>query len=311
MPLDASIVGAMLGVTSFRAEPRWLMSYAAGVPDERSELYDTSQELVVHPLFPVAPEWELLIAPRASLGAMSADEARRGIHLAHDLVLERTVQAGEQIHLSAQVVGVGRRPAGATQDVLLVATASDGEVVWRTAFTSLFLGVDLVGEPVSIKPGSTPPLAKAPTVSPLATRRSFVRLIDAHVYSACARIWNPIHTDVAAARRSGLEAPILHGTATLARAVSIVAELANVQLGDVCRVAGRFAAMVELGTEIEVRLLAVDDGHYMFEVWNHLGRRAIADGSVISRLGSTPTRQPAGAPPKRMKMRSVPSIRHR
>lgn len=284
MPLDSSVVGTIVGVTSFRAEPRWLVSYAAGVPDERSELYDTSQDLVVHPLFPVAPEWELLIAPRASLGAMSADEARRGIHLAHDLALERAVQAGEHLNLSAQVVGVGRRPAGATQDVLFVATASGGEVVWRTMFTSLFLGVDLVGEPVSIKPGWTaPPLDAAPTTTPLAARRSFVRPIDAHVYSACARIWNPIHTDVTAARRSGLEAPILHGTATLARAVSIVAELANMQLGDVRRVAGRFAAMVELGTEIEVRLLAVNGGHCRFEVCNHFGRRAIADGSIVSR----------------------------
>ncbi len=283
MPLDASVVSTMVGETSFRADARWLMSYAAGVPDERSELYDTSRELVVHPLFPVAPEWELLTAPRASRGAMSADEARRGIHLAHDLVLERTVQAGERIHLSAQVVGVGRRPAGATQDVLLVATASDGEVVWRTVFTSLFLGVDLIGEPVSMKTGWTAsPLDPAPTTTPLAARRSFIRPIDAHVYSECARIWNPIHTDVTAARRSGLAAPILHGTATLARAVSIVAELANVQLGDVRRVAGRFAAMVDLGTEIEVRLLAVNRGHCRFEVCNHLGRRAIADGSVVS-----------------------------
>lgn len=282
MPIDTSVVGTMMGEMSFRADPRWLMSYAAGVPDERSELYDTSRELVVHPLFTVAPEWELLIVPGTARGAMSADEARRGIHLAHDLMLERTVKAGEQIHLSAHVVGVGRRPAGATQDVLFSATGIDGEVVWRTRFTSLFPGVDLIGEPVSIKTDWTaPPLDPAPTTTPLAARRSFIRQIDAHVYSECARIWNPIHTDIAAARRSGLAAPILHGTATLARAVSIVAELANVQLGDVRRVAGRFAAMVDLGTEIEVRLLAVNGGRCSFEVCNHLGRRAIADGSVV------------------------------
>jgi len=42
----------------------------------------------------------------------------------------------------------------------------------------------------------------------------------AHVYTECARIWNPIHTDPAVARQAGLSAILLHGTATLALAVS-------------------------------------------------------------------------------------------
>ena len=43
----------------------------------------------------------------------------------------------------------------------------------------------------------------------------------AHVYTEGARIWNPIHTDAAVAARAGLPGIILHGTATLALAVSI------------------------------------------------------------------------------------------
>ena len=42
----------------------------------------------------------------------------------------------------------------------------------------------------------------------------------AHVYTECARIWNPIHTDRAVARAAGLPDIILHGTATLALAIS-------------------------------------------------------------------------------------------
>ena len=34
MPLDTSFVGTMVGEMSFRAEPRWLMSYAASLPNE-------------------------------------------------------------------------------------------------------------------------------------------------------------------------------------------------------------------------------------------------------------------------------------
>jgi acyl dehydratase len=40
------------------------------------------------------------------------------------------------------------------------------------------------------------------------------------VYTECSRIWNPIHTNPAVATRAGLPRPILHGTATLAMAVS-------------------------------------------------------------------------------------------
>ena len=38
----------------------------------------------------------------------------------------------------------------------------------------------------------------------------------AHVYTECARIWNPIHTDTAVTAKAGLPGIILHGTATLA-----------------------------------------------------------------------------------------------
>ena len=47
-----------------------------------------------------------------------------------------------------------------------------------------------------------------------------VSQVEAHLYSECARIWNPIHTDRAAALAAGLPDIILHGTATLAKAVS-------------------------------------------------------------------------------------------
>jgi len=68
------------------------------------------------------------------------------------------------------------------------------------------------------------------------------------------------------------------GTATLARAVSIVTELAGVALSDVRRVAGRFGAMVALGSHIEVRLLALDDAGIGFDVLEQGGRRAISGG---------------------------------
>ena len=40
-----------------------------------------------------------------------------------------------------------------------------------------------------------------------------ISALAAHVYTECARIWNPVHTDTAVADRAGLPGLILHGTA--------------------------------------------------------------------------------------------------
>ena len=283
MPLDNSAVGQHVGAITATCDARWLMSYAAGVPDERPDLYDTSGTLAVHPLFPVAPEWELITSVRLSSPAMTLAEARRGIHVAHDLVIDRSVRQGESIDITALVVGVDRRPAGATQQTLFVATDASGRTVWRTLFTSLFLGVDLVGDPAQLDiswPVAPATTAANQAAAPIAERSSFVRSIDAHVYSECARIWNPIHTDVVAARAAGLAAPILHGTATLARAVSITTDLADVELSSVERIAARFRAPVDLATTITIRLLASEGSHLAFDVVRDDGLVAVADGLI-------------------------------
>ena len=267
MPLHADVLGAPAGSLDVVTDARWAMAYAAGVPDERRELYDTAGSLTVHPMLPVAVEWQLLMAHRAAGSGLTPDEVRRGVHVGHDLMLERPLRADERLRIDARTVAVGRRRAGATQAMLFTATDADGATVWRTKNTSLFLGVDLsgeAGEEVLDWPADVPPVAA--DAEPIAVRTSFVRSIDAHVYSECARIWNPIHTDVVAARRAGLLAPILHGTATLARAVSIVSELVGVPLADVRRITGGFKAPVDLGTSIEVRVLAAGDGHATFDV---------------------------------------------
>ena len=278
MPLDASLVGTEVGRVRVVADERWLMAYAAGVPDERPELYDTTDALVAHPLFSVAPEWALLTTHRAAPAAMTADESRRGVHYHHDLVLDRRLVAGETIDVVARVVGVDRQRAGAAQRLLFEATDASGATVWRTWLTSVFVGVELADEPRSSDDHEQP--ASIDTVGAVAEATSFVRAVDAHVYTECARIWNPIHTDLAIARRAGFDAPMLHGTATLARAVSIATGLAGVPLAAVRRVAGTFSAMVPLGSTITVRLLAATSDALAFDVVTESGRAAVRNGHI-------------------------------
>jgi acyl dehydratase len=103
----------------------------------------------------------------------------------------------------------------------------------------------------------------------------------AHVYTECARIFNPIHTDAAVARVAGLPAIILHGTATLALAVSRIVEahLHN-DPTRVERIAGRFAAMVMMPSTLTVRSARLNGSGVHFEVLNANGERAIREGYV-------------------------------
>jgi acyl dehydratase len=296
MPLDASLVGTDIGRIHARVDARWLMAYASGVPDERPELYDTTGPLAAHPLFPVAPEWALLTTHRAAPMSMSPDETARGVHYRHDVVLERPVVAGDEVDVTARVIGVDRQRAGATQTALFRATDAVGVTVWQTRLTSLFVGVELVGNPARVDDEWPPTPADGVSQAVVAQRTSFVRLVDAHVYTECARIWNPIHTDVVVARRAGLDAPILHGTATLARAVSIATELAVVPLSAVRRVAGTFAAMVPLGSTITVRLLASTPTSLAFDVVTEAGQTAVRSG-VVGLLPSPRPGSAAGPPP--------------
>jgi acyl dehydratase len=110
----------------------------------------------------------------------------------------------------------------------------------------------------------------------------------AHVYTECARIWNPIHTDAKVAA-AGLPAIMLHGTATLALAVSRIIAIEGA--GDperVTEIYGRFGAMVFMPSELSLRVIAserIDGGHdaIFFEALSSEGGRAVRDGVVILR----------------------------
>jgi len=287
MPLSPTALTAPAQSIDLLLDARWTMAYAAGVPDDRPELYATDDTrrpggVVVHPLLPVAAEWQLITSMRATGTGLDPSETRRGIHVGHDLVLAAPIVAGTEVHLSARTVAVGRRRAGATQTVEFTAT-SEGSVLWRTRMTSLYLGVELAGDPVADDtpwpdaPAAAP--AGAADVAAVSSETSPVRTVDAHVYSECARIWNPIHTDVVAAHLAGLRSPILHGTATLARSVSIASRLTGVPLDAIGRVTASFSGQVELGSSFDVRVLGVDRSTVWFDAVLPDGATALRDAS--------------------------------
>jgi acyl dehydratase len=90
-------------------------------------------------------------------------------------------------------------------------------------------------------------------------------LTSAVAYTECARIWNPIHTDPRVARSSGLHGAILHGTATLARCVSILARtMFDGDVGQIRSLSFRFSDPVALPSTVAVQAAVAGDGRLHF-----------------------------------------------
>jgi acyl dehydratase len=160
--------------------------------------------------------------------------------------------------------------------------------VSTTDFSALYRGVELAGADRSLEPLADPaahtkPLPRVGDIAVSATA--------AHVYTECARIWNPIHTDVAYARAAGLPDIILHGTATLALSVSRILLAFRIDPAAVRRVRCRFAGMVLMPSLLTVHASSEGAG-LAFETRNEQADAVIERATVeFDQKGSVKLRQ--------------------
>jgi acyl dehydratase len=288
MPLNSSIVGASGEPVVHKIDERWLMAYAAGLGDALPCYLDTLRpgNIVAHPLFPVCVEWPAVVGMRSHAGAagLTAEEAIRSVHATHDVIIHRGVRPGDTLTTRVSIVGVERRKPGAFQVIRLDTVDAARTPVCTTWQGALYRDVEVIGE--DRFPTDAPPPPRAVDVAAArAEVKTPISALAAHVYTECARIWNPVHTDPAVAKRAGLPGLILHGTATLALAVSRILELeAENKPERVRRIAGRFSAMVLMPSEITVRVLLREkhaDGDIVrFEVRNAEGKLAVQNGLI-------------------------------
>jgi acyl dehydratase len=302
MPIRSSIAGRLTPPFPVTCDARWLMSYSAGLgSDDERHLDGTRPDgLVAHPLFPVAPEWALITSPTADRDdGLTGTERSHGVHAGHDLVLHRRIRADEKVSLTGTTVGVEATRAGARMTQRYDAVDAEGQPVWTTWMLSVLRGVDVDGDDVV-------PSDRLPAVPTLAGGTTGSRQLEiprraAHVYTECARIWNPIHTDVGFARAVGLPEPILHGTATLALGISAALDVLGRHPEEVRRVGGSFRAMVPMPAVLIVDVLGSRsrDGttEATFRVRTEAGRDAVDGGFlVLVEAASDPACLPAPSP---------------
>src|SRR5215475_2966678 len=236
--LDPTMVGATVGPMTHAIDARWLMAYAAGLGETDTRYFDTlsSRGPLAHPLFSVCYEWPVAVTLRDK--TIAQDLQPQSVHATHHLVIHRLPRAGDTLHTTARVVEVVPRRSGTLVISRFETVDTDGNPVSTTDYGSVYRDVALAGDDAAHRPpkagaagapgaGPGPLPGLGPGSAPGAPAATAVEWQEqvaiaasaAWVYTECARIWNPIHTDVAVAKRAGLSAPILHGTATLALAV--------------------------------------------------------------------------------------------
>jgi acyl dehydratase len=249
------VLGAEIRPVSQHVDARWLMAYAAGLGETHERFFDTRAEIVAHPLFPVCYEWAPLVALREQV--VGDELAPLSVHATHDLVITRMPRPGTTVTTTARVIAVERRRSGTSMVARLTTVDGAGSVLTTTDYGSVYRGVEpsqtgRLAEPL-VPVGHTD--ASAPVdLPPRWTERVEITAGAAHVYTECARIWNPIHTDAAVAHAAGLPAIILHGTATLALAVSrVVTHELGGDPARVRRIRARFTGFVRLPSTLTVR----------------------------------------------------------
>ena len=277
--ISTGIVGIEVGPVVAPIDARWLMAYAAGLGERDPRFFDTGgpDGPMAHPLFPVCYEWPVALALRAKT---IADElAPLSVHATHHLSIARPPRAGDTLSTTARVIGIRRRRSGTLVTSRFTTVDADGAPVSITDYGSVYRGVEADGD---AEDGQSRILREVDGGAVTWREVVDVDAGAAHVYTECARIWNPIHTDIAVAKAAGLPDLILHGTATLALAVSRVVhrELA----GDARRVrevAGRFTGMVLLPSRftVERRAGTPADG-VAFDAVDERGARVLSGGSV-------------------------------
>jgi acyl dehydratase len=261
LKINADIVGREARA-EVHVDKRWIMAYNAALGEVSA---------TPHPLFPVCYEWDATRALREATGLQALNAQL--VHAQHDLTIHRNVME-EALVVSAKVVAAAQRRPGAFVTIRLTARGAGGEPVSTSDYGMLYRGVTLETGERAIEKVDDPPqhpreLKRVGEVQILATA--------AHVYTECARIWNPIHTDPEYARAAGLPGIILHGTATLALSISRV--ISFFEKGPVRRVRCRFAGMVLMPSTLSVHA-AAEGTSIAFETRNERNEAVIERGWI-------------------------------
>ncbi len=287
MPFPAARVGLELAAHEKTLSVRDILAYAAGLGAAEPAFLDDvgAVPLRALPFQCVSLEWPPILSMREKLGdQLSSEEGRKGVHAVQDSVFHRPMQSNDKLVTTGRLVSAKSIRAGVLAVCKLsTRDAITGEAVTTSWTSSIYRDVTLAGTDASLE--SPPALAEMSSHALPTETDCFVFRVPRempHIYSECAQIWNPIHTERGEALAAGLPDIILHGTATWALAgLRILRRYANNDVTRLKRFSGRFTGVVIPGEEIRIRHLLTAEGLVRFDVATEGGKLAISHGIAV------------------------------
>lgn len=250
MPMPQNLAGRRFGPLRWQASPRRVLAYrAAMAPHNTVGLDDTRAPLHALPTHAATPEWLLTLKILASIGSeMPYEEALRGVHISQDTTFFAPITAGDEIEVEAEIIGARPTQRGALLSVRFETRHVDKGVLLASS-VSATLYRDVAGA----ASGEIPPrpqihcLESADAIAAVDFPRGFV-----HVYSECAEIWNPIHTERRVAHAAGLDDIIVHGSALWAAAGLTLISANGGDAAHLRRLTARFLAPATAGAPLSL-----------------------------------------------------------
>jgi acyl dehydratase len=281
MTIPTNAVGRRLE-EALEVEPRRILAYAAGIGSSRDCYLDDlrPEGVIAPPAFCVVAEWGVLNGPSFREAMQTHGELTwRRIHVHQDTTFHRPIRAPGALQVRGRIVQV--RPTRAGAFVLVSLSTHDartGALLASTWWGAIYRGIDSDG---ACLVEEAPPLGTFDGSEGECTSLAIPRWLP-HVYTECAQIWNPIHTERKVAVAQGLPDIILHGTATWALAGETLID--GYGDGDpvrLRRLACRFKGPVVPGTHIVIKHAARHRGpatSIAFAAISQKGEPALTDG---------------------------------
>jgi len=253
--------GDRVGPFELPLGPKLVRQFAIATLDDCPQLQDgrlVPPSLIATQIYPAQLTAITELVPTEIFAA-----ARSGVHGQHELLIHRCVTSDEMLRTFVETHSAS--PSGENLRVTLHHVTLDDrdDLVAEQWWTTVLLGTTAEPTGPSLPENSFSERERA------TLRTEDVMRIDevmARRYAEISGDCSDHHFSVEGARRSGFEAPFLHGLCTMALCVGAVTR--TVAGGDprrIRRVAVRFAAPAFLGHDLKVKVFERADGTFPFE----------------------------------------------
>jgi len=300
MPLQSSAVGTVLKSPAITIPTRWLLAYAAvlGLDDERYADDARVGGIEAIPFICTRFEWllqrQLRVHPALGL---NDDEACRGVHYIQDSTFFSSIRPDMTVEVEGEIREIrGVRAGALIRYAYGLRNLDTGADLVRTRSISIYRDVAVEGNAAKLPETSMPnergqhvDLGDSDSTG-IQVSRSFPQL-----YTECADIWNPIHTERRVALAAGLPDIIVHGTATWALAGCQLMRSYETRWGKrLSQFAAKFSGNVIPPSELLIRHAPVAEqtGIVHFDVLGPDGLSVLRDGLAVFDRCADPNRTP-------------------